>query len=183
MVIPVIETNIPIVKVPQHHEAQSSSHSERRNYFDCVFGGVPNGTVVRAIALYDNSDCHYTEDDAIDIRRSNMPEQLRDVMTHDVYIEFCTKMNDWIRQHDIAAQQRHKYNDTNFNIWYIVILVCIFTAIVLAVKFLMRSSSSSWINTVRTLYPYCIFWVFICRVGYKCLYYRTYNEDILKYIT
>jgi hypothetical protein len=95
----VIETKIPIVEIQHHDEpsfsgggcSKSKHHLLCRNFWN---DRVPT----RALLL-----CHGNDEGN---RINHMPVQLSAVMTIDAYNAFCTTINEWIQQHDIAAAAR-----------------------------------------------------------------------------
>lgn len=176
----VIETKIPIVAV-QPHEAQPSSSSSNdsgnRIKCDCIRRYIDSKVPIRAISLYDGN-----ENDAFD-SISSMPEQLREVMTYEMYYEFCIKINESIREHDIASKHHYKYVELYFKMFQAVTAFMISIVVTLGVKFISRSSSN---DAVDALYIF-LFSLFgsivtiIITFSVLSFYYRIFNKEITKY--
>jgi hypothetical protein len=176
----VIETKIPIVAV-QHHEAQASSpasnDSRNRIKFDCIRRYIDRKVPIRAISLYDGS-----EYDAFD-STSHMPEQLRDVMTYGMYYEFCIKLNECIRDHDIASRYCYKYVELYAEIFQLAAVLTVFVVAVLSGASLARSTSNDAVAALY-IFLFSIFGsivAFITMVSFLLLYYRSFNKEITKY--
>ena len=183
----VIETKIPIVAVQQRyhtltHQQSSSSVNVRSctsRYWDdicCYFWNGPMS--IREIQLYDRND-----DDNVESlgkhRITSMPEQLLEFMTPDMYLEFGNKINEWIRKHDIAAQNRYRYDELYLKKMFQAATMAMLFAVLAMVGISLFLSKSD--GTVILL---CVFqFAFIILVSLKVLYRRKFNRTIVQNIS
>ena len=191
----VIETTIPIVEVQCHNDEQSftrsccycwsSSRIINHVYRFCNWNN--DSVPIRALLLCDDSD---ERSEVSNINTTDIPIQLREVLTVDVYNAFCTKINVWIRQHDIAAAARRSKTKTDEMSFKITLALSIGIATFVlkwgAIVLFGSDDSDGIVENVPVLIiPYILIGVacFVCIfIGVVRIHYYIHNHYIMKYI-